>query len=86
MLDTKLQLQAAKKGKKIIESCITEKQLGYARNYVNLFFERFAFPKQDTKLGMVYEADQSTVKLYNNLITLVEKKEKKFHKQLDWVE
>ncbi len=76
MLDTKLQLKVAKKAKKIVESCMNEKQLGNAKNYVNLFFERFAFPKMETKIGTVYEADQSTVKLYNNLIDLIEEKEK----------
>lgn len=75
-------LSTAKKAKKVIQSCIDEVQLEGARNYVNLFFERNAIPYKDTKLGTVYEADASTVKLYNNLVTLLEKKEKKFSKQL----
>lgn len=86
MLDIKIQLEVAKKAKRIIESCVNEIQLDNARNYVNLFFERFAFPVKDTELGTVYEADHSTVKLYNNLINILEKKEKKFTKQLDWME
>lgn len=86
MLDTELQLKIAKKAKKIVESCTNEKQLGNARNYVNLFFERFAFPKKETKIGTVYEADQSTVKLYNNLIEIIEQKEKKFIKEVGYLE
>lgn len=75
-------LSIAKKAKKVIQSCVNEKQLGYAKNYVNLFFERNSIPYKETKLGMIYEADASTVKLYNNLIDLIEKKEKQFNKQL----
>lgn len=75
-------LSIAKKAKKVIQSCVNEKQLGYAKNYVNLFFERNSTPYKETKLGIVYEADASTVKLYNNLIDLLEKKQKQLNKQL----
>jgi len=86
MIDTELQLKAAKKAKKIIQSCKTEKQLGSAKNFTNLFFTKFAFPQNDKSLGTVYQADASTAKLYNNLILEIQKKENEFIRGVEWLD
>jgi hypothetical protein len=74
-MELKDQFYVAKKAKKVIESCNSIDQLNSAKNYVNLFFNSFTTP--DTSIfsfnGTV-KADQSTVKLYNNLMEIWVKK------------
>jgi len=69
-------LTVAKKAKKVINSCINLHQLGHAKEYINLFFVKYSTPIKHKTVGIIYEADASTVKLYNNLISTLEKKEK----------
>lgn len=68
------QLEVAKKVKKVIESCENMDQLNSAREYLNLFFKQFSSPLISKTFDGIVEADQSTVKLYNNLFSIWEKK------------
>ena len=72
------QFYIARKAKKVIESCTTVDQLNVAKKYVDLFFKTFSTPAYSpfSFTGTV-EADQSTVKLYNNLMQIwIEKNNK----------
>lgn len=68
------QLEVAKKVKRVIESCENMDQLNSAREYLNLFFKQFSTPLTSKTITNIVEADQSTVKLYNNLFSIWEKK------------
>jgi len=73
------QFYVARKAKKIIESCTTVDQLKVARKYVDLFFKTFSTPTYKLfGFTETYEADQSTVKLYNNLMQIWIKKNNEF--------
>jgi hypothetical protein len=65
------QFYVARKAKKVIESCTSTEQLEGARKYINLFFSTFTTPAYSpfSFTGTV-KADQSTVKLYNNLMQI----------------
>lgn len=75
------QFYIAKKVKRVIESCTTIEQLEAAKKYLDLFFNMFTSP--DTSIfsfnGTV-KADQSTVKLYNNLMQIWVKKNNDFYR------
>ena len=76
------QFYVARKAKKVIESCTTTDQLKVARKYVELFFKTFSTPSHSF-FGFTdtFEADQSTVKLYNNLMQIwIEKNNKLYVK------
>jgi len=73
-MELKEQFYIAKRVKKVIESCTNYEQMNNARNYLNLFFQRFSTPSKLSKGVTTFEADQSTVKLYNNLFNIWEKK------------
>lgn len=68
------QLEVAKKVKRVIESCENLDQLNSAREYMNLFFKQFSSPLTPKTFTNIVEADQSTVKLYNNLFSVWENK------------
>ena len=68
------QLEVAKKVKKVIESSENLEQLNAARQYLNLFFERFSQPTDLRSSFRTVKADPSTIKLYNNLFNIWEKK------------
>lgn len=72
------QLEVAKKVKKVIQSCESKEQLDAARGYLNLFFKHYTLPVESQYSLKVVEADQSTVKLYNNLYKIWEDKSKEF--------
>lgn len=77
-MELKEQFFIAKRVKKVIESCDTIEQLEVAKNYLNLFFRLFSEPyKMDSRFETV-TADQSTIKLYNNLLDVWEDKRSKF--------
>lgn len=68
------QLHVAIKVKRVIESCETLEQLNAARQYLNLFFERFSQPTYLRSSFRTVKADPSTIKLYNNLFNIWENK------------
>ena len=73
-MDLHEQLHAAIKVKRVIDSCKDLEQLNAARQYLNLFFQRFSDPANLTSSFKTVKADQSTVKLYNNLFNIWEQK------------
>lgn len=73
-MDLHQQLHAAIKVKRVIDSCETLDQLNAARQYLNLFFEKFSQPAKTKSSFRTVKADQSTIKLYNNLFNIWEKK------------
>ena len=78
-MELKEQFFVARKAKKVIESCTTVKQLEGAKKYVDLFFNMFTTPAYSpfSFIGTV-NADQSTVKLYNNLMQIWVEKNNEF--------
>jgi len=68
------QFHVAIKVKRVIESSETLEQLNAARQYLNLFFERFSQPTYLRSSFRTVKADPSTIKLYNNLFSIWEKK------------
>lgn len=83
-MELKEQFFIAKRVKKVIESCDTVEQLEGARNYLNLFFKSFSVPSGNLFNSEVVEADQSTVKLYNNLWDIWKEKRNKFSDVDSW--
>jgi len=77
------QLEVAKKVKKVIESSENLEQLNAARQYLNLFFERFSQPANLRSSFRTVKADPSTIKLYNNLFSIWEKKVAELPENLD---
>jgi hypothetical protein len=73
-MDLHEQLHAAIKVKRVIDSCKTLDQLNNARQFLNLFFQRFSQPGNLRSSFRTVKADQSTVKLYNNLFNIWEQK------------
>jgi hypothetical protein len=73
-MDLHEQLHAAIKVKRVIDSCKDLEQLNAARQYLNLFFQRFSYPANFRSSFRTVKADQSTVKLYNNLFNIWEQK------------
>lgn len=66
-MELKEQFFVARRVKRVIESCDTIEQLEGARNYLELFFKAFSKPTGTFLDSFTVQADQSTVKLYNNL-------------------
>ncbi len=73
-MDLHQQLHVAIKVKRVIDSCETLDQLNAARQYLNLFFQKFSEPYNLKSSFRTVKADQSTIKLYNNLFNIWEKK------------
>ncbi len=73
-MDLHEQLHAAIKVKRVIDSCKDLEQLNAARQYLNLFFQRYSQPAITRSSFRTVKADQSTIKLYNNLFNIWEQK------------
>lgn len=74
-MELKEQFYVAKKAKRVIESCTSIEQLKGAKTYLNLFFSTFTEPTNSSFLFVnTVKADQSTIKLYNNLMEIWVKK------------
>ena len=73
-MDLHQQLHVAIKVKRVIDSCETLDQLNAARQYLNLFFQKFSEPYNLKASFRTVKADQSTIKLYNNLFNIWEKR------------
>ena len=77
-MELKEQFFVARRVKRVIESCDNIEQLEGARNYLNLFFKTFSKPSGTLLGALTMEADQSTVKLYNNLWDIWKEKRQTF--------
>lgn len=69
------QFPIAKKVKRVIESCETYDQLEASKIYMELFFKMFSTP---VKNSSYIEADQSTIKIYSNLLEIWNKRRARF--------
>ena len=83
-MDLHQQLHVAIKVKRVIDSCETLDQLNAARQYLNLFFQKFSEPYNFKSSFRTVKADQSTIKLYNNLFNIWEKKVAELPENLDY--
>lgn len=77
-MELKEQFFVARRVKRVIESCDTIEQLEGARNYLELFFKAFSKPTGTFLDSFTVQADQSTVKLYNNLWIIWKEKRQTF--------